>query len=94
MAQRKAGNEALVEGFGLAGIARAPSVRTVRPFGPKPTTTVPSRSVRSTWAPTPASRSRVRRVGCPYGLPAPADATATLGLMASTNAWVVAVRLP
>ena len=58
------------------------------------TTTVPSRSVRRTLAPAAARRSSVARAGCPYGLPAPADATATLARTASTNGSVVAVRLP
>ena len=40
------------------------------------------------------SRSRVDLAGCPYGLPAPADAIATRGRTASTNAWVDAVALP
>lgn len=33
-------------------------------------------------------------VGWPYGLPVPAEATAIAGCVASTNGWVVAVRLP
>ncbi len=36
----------------------------------------------------------VARAGWPYGLPAPAEATATRGRTAATNASVVAVRLP
>lgn len=78
----------------LAAATRGPSVRTVIPDPSKPTTTVPSRSVRSIRAPTATSRSIVAFDGCPYGFPAPADATATLGRTASTNACVVAVRLP
>ena len=76
------------------GIARPPSVRTVIAAASNPTTTDPSRSVRRTRAPAAASRSSVALAGCPYGFPAPADATATAGRTASTNAWVVAVRLP
>ena len=64
------------------------------PVASNPTTTVPSRSVRRTRAPDAASRSRVDFAGWPYGLPAPADATATAGRVASTKACVVAVRLP
>ena len=73
---------------------RGPSLRTVSAPDSKPTTTVPSRSVRRTRAPAAASRSSVTRVGWPYGLPVPADATATRGWTTSTNACVVAVRLP
>jgi hypothetical protein len=73
---------------------RAPSVRTVICAASNPTTIVPSRSVRSTRAPAVASRSIVALAGWPYGLSAPADATATLGRTASMNASVVAVRLP
>ena len=79
---------------GVAAGERAPSVRTVIPPSSKPTTTDPSRSVRSTRAPDAARRSSVALAGCPYGFPAPADATATPGRTASTNACVVAVRLP
>jgi hypothetical protein len=79
---------------GVAPEERAPSVRTVMPPASKPTTTEPSRSVRSTRAPDAERRSSVAFAGCPYGFPAPADATATAGRTASTNAWVVAVRLP
>jgi hypothetical protein len=64
---------------------RPPSARTVIPDGSKPTTIVPSRSVRSTRAPAAASRSSVAFAGWPYGLPAPAEATATRGRTASTN---------
>lgn len=80
-------------GRGIAAV-RAPSVRTRSRSGSKVTTTVPSRSVRRTRAPAAVRRSRVTRVGWPYGLPAPADATATFGRTRSTKAWVVAVRLP
>ena len=72
----------------------APSVRTVISSASNPTTTVPSRSVRRTRAPAAASRSSVALAGWPYGLPAPADATATFGRTASTKGSVVAVRLP
>jgi hypothetical protein len=77
-----------------AATGRAPSARTVIPVASNPTTTVPSRSVRRTRAPEAARRSRVAFAGWPYGLPVPADATATVGRVASTNACVVAVRLP
>jgi hypothetical protein len=40
------------------------------------------------------SRSMVARVGCPYGLPTPAEAIAMAGSVAVTNVSVVAVRLP
>ncbi len=79
---------------GVAPGERAPSVRTVNPPASKPTTTEPSRSVRSTRAPDAARRSSVAFAGCPDGFPAPVDATATPGRTASTNACVVAVRLP
>ena len=46
---------------------------------------MPSRSVRKTRAPAAASRSSVGCAGWPYGLPAPAEATATVGRTASTN---------
>ena len=65
--------------------SRDPSARTLIPPASKPTTTVPSRSVRRTRAPAAASRSSVALAGCPYGLPAPAEATATFGWTASTN---------
>ncbi|MBA3235466.1 MAG: hypothetical protein H0T59_05670 [Chloroflexi bacterium] len=73
---------------------RGPSTRTVIPAASNPTTTVPSWSVRSTRALAAVSRSIVALVGWPYGLPDPAEATASRGRTASTNAWVVAVRLP
>ena len=77
-----------------AAAGRPPSARTVIASRSKPTTTVPSRSVRRTRAPAAASRSSVAFAGWPYGLPAPAEATATRGRTASTNGWVVAVLLP
>jgi len=73
---------------------RGPSTRTVNPAASNPTTTVPSWSVRSTRALAAVSRSIVALVGCPYELPDPAEATASRGRTASTNACVVAVRLP
>ena len=73
---------------------RAPLVRTVRPDSASSIVTDPSWSVRRVRAPAARSRARVAGAGCPYVLPAPADATATRGRTASTNAWVVAVRLP
>ena len=78
---------------GMPAIA-APSVRTVMSPASKPTTTVPSRSVRRTRAPAAASRSSVALAGWPYGLSAPADATATFGRVASMKGSVVAVLLP
>jgi hypothetical protein len=84
----------LVVGCGPATAARPPSARTVMPEDSNPITTVPSRSVRRTRAPAAASLSRVAFAGWPYGLPAPAEATATRGRTASTNGWVVAVLLP
>lgn len=88
------GTAALDGAVGIAAADRPPSARTVIAVASNPTTTVPSRSVRSTRAPEAARRSRVDLAGCPYGFPVPADATATLGCVASTNAWVVAVLLP
>jgi hypothetical protein len=88
---------AAVATAGLAGTAaagRPPSARTVIPLASNPTTTDPSRSVRKTRAPDAASRSSVDFAGWPYGLPVPAEATAIVGLVASTNACVVAVLLP
>jgi hypothetical protein len=79
---------------GATATGRPPSACTVIPLASNPTTTEPSRSVRKTRAPDAASRSRVDFAGWPYGLPAPAEATATVGLVASTNACVVAVLLP
>jgi hypothetical protein len=79
---------------GAAAAGRPPSAWTVIPLASKPTTTDPSRSVRKTRAPEAASRSRVDFAGWPYGLPAPAEAIATVGRVASTNACVVAVLLP
>jgi hypothetical protein len=72
----------------------APSARTVIWSASKPTVTVPSRSVRKTRAPAAASRSSVALAGWPYGLPAPAEATATFGRVASMKGSVVAVLLP
>lgn len=100
MAQRKAVGAATASAAtrvvdrGRAIAARPPSARTVIPDGSKPTTTVPSRSVLRTRAPAAARRSRVALAGWPYGLPAPAEATATRGRTASTNGCVVAVLLP
>lgn len=102
IAQRNAGVRATFEPGIVAraavargvGTARPPSVVTVIPAVSKPTTTDPSRSVRSTRAPDVASRSSVALAGCPYGFPAPADATANAGRTVSMNACVVAVRLP
>lgn len=84
----------VVGAVGIAAADRPPSAHTVIPAASNPTTTVPSRSVLSTLAPDAASRSRVAWAGWPYGFPVPAEATATVGRVASTNAWVVAVLLP
>lgn len=73
---------------------RGPSTQTVIPAASNPTTTVPSSSVRRTRALAAVRRSIVAFVGWPYGLPDPAEATASRGRTASTNACVVAVRLP
>ena len=72
----------------------APSARTWIPADVKLACTDPSWSVRYTAAPAARSLSIVWRVGCPYEFPAPADAIAIRGRTVSTNAWVVAVRLP
>ena len=48
----------------------------------------------STRGPARSAAARAWRVGWPYGLPAPAEAIATPGRTVSTNACVVAVRLP
>jgi hypothetical protein len=79
-------------GTGMA--ARPPLACTRIPSAPKVIRMDPSRSVRRTSAPTAARRSSVERTGCPYGFPVPAEATATRGRTRSTNASVVAVRLP
>ena len=73
---------------------RGPLVRTVSPASPSSIVTEPSWSVRRVRAPASRSRASVAGAGWPYVLPAPAEATATRGRTASTNAWVVAVRLP
>ena len=77
-----------------ADTARRGLVRTDIPVASNAMLTVPSLSVRYTRAPADDSRSRVERAGWPYGLPAPAEATATRGRTVETNASVVAVRLP
>ena len=75
-------------------VRRGPLVRTVSPASASSIVTEPSWSVRRVRAPASRSRASVAGAGCPYVLPAPAEATATRGRTASTNAWVVAVRLP
>jgi len=70
------------------------SVWIVVPDASNAIVTDPSRSVRRTRAPAAARRSSVDFAGCPYGLPAPADATAMRGRTASTKACVVAVLEP
>ena len=71
-----------------------PDSLTARPSARRSTSTEPSWSVRRTRAPLARNRSSVDRAGWPYGLPAPAEAIATRGWTASTNAWVDAVALP
>ena len=71
-----------------------PDSLTTRPSARRSTSTEPSWSVRRTRAPLARNRSSVDRAGWPYGLPAPAEAIATRGWTASTNAWVDAVALP
>lgn len=83
-----------VPSAGVDAARLAPLVVTRRPSAVSSTDTVPSRSVRSTRAPDACSRASVDGAGCPYGLPVPADATATRGRTASRKASVVAVRLP
>ena len=78
----------------VAAVERAPASWTDRPSSRSSTSTEPSWSVRYTLAPLARSRSSVDLAGCPYGLPAPADAIATFGRTASTNGWVDAVALP
>ena len=100
MAHRKVGArdvariETVVATGGPTDAVTGSDDRTVMRSGSKATTTVPSWSVRRTRAPDAARRSSVAFAGWPYGLSAPAEATATVGRVASTNAWVVAVRLP
>ena len=77
-----------------APLAAGRSSVTVRPASAaRRRPTRPGRSGGSR-APPPAAAPSVARAGWPYVLPAPAEATATRGRTASTNAWVVAVRLP
>ena len=98
MAHRKAATGAWAavapNAGGRMSAARAPSARTTIPSRLNVTLTDPSRSVRWTSAPIARSRSSVGFVGCPYGLPTPAEMIATRGRATSRKAWVVAVRLP
>jgi hypothetical protein len=94
-AGERSGPDAFVAPPGSRAATRlAPVVETRSPSSSSSTVTEPSWSVRYTRAPLARRRARVDGAGCPYVLPAPADAIATFGLTASTNAWVVAVRLP
>jgi hypothetical protein len=85
----------VVEGSpALPALARAPLVRT-RMDGPsKATSTVPSVSVRYVAPAAACSRSIVDGAGWPYGLPAPAETTATRGRTAARNGGVLDVREP
>ena len=74
--------------------ARAPLDRTRSRPAPTSTVTVPSVSVRSTRAPESCSSATVAGAGWPYGLPRPAEITASAGWTASRNASVDEVRDP
>jgi len=76
------------------GVTRGPLVRTRIAPPSNATSTVPSVSVRYVRRASSASRSIVAGAGWPYGLPAPAETTATFGWTACRNARVVAVREP
>ena len=76
------------------GRGRPPLDLTEIPVASNLTVTLPSRSVRNTRAPRASTRANVAGDGWPYGLPAPADATATVASAASRKASVEAVRLP
>lgn len=58
------------------------------------TVIVPYLSVRYTFAPTAESLSIVSCAGCPYGLPAPTEMTATSGFTASRNFALELFLLP
>jgi hypothetical protein len=77
-----------------AATRRAPEACTAILSVVRSTSTEPSVSVRRTCATRALSRAIVAGAGCPYGLPAPADTTATDGATASRNAGVDEVRLP
>lgn len=76
------------------GFGRPPLARTRIAAPSKVTSTVPSRSVRYV---RPANSRRcwiVAGAGWPYGLPSPAETTATRGRTASRNGTVLAVPEP
>ena len=87
MADTNAGEALVVDavaaaaGRGVArlGGGRAPLVRTWIAAPSKAISTVPSVSVRYVWPAISCSRSMVEGAGWPYGLPAPAETTATRG---------------
>src|SRR5215510_12128078 len=82
-----------------AAVAPPPEVTAVDRRGPlvwtrivepsNATTTVPSSSVRYVAPAASWSRSIVDGAGCPYGLPLPADTTATRGRTAARKAGVL-----
>lgn len=80
--------------LGASALARAPLVRTLSDGPSKATSTVPSVSVRYVSPATACSRSIVDGAGWPYGLPAPAETTATRGRTAARNGGVLDVREP
>jgi hypothetical protein len=75
-------------------VDRAPPAFTRMAAPSKATSTVPSVSVRYVRPASSCSRSMVDGAGWPYGLPAPAETTATRGWTASRNGLVLAVREP
>ncbi|MBF8290885.1 MAG: hypothetical protein HW391_1853 [Chloroflexi bacterium] len=95
--QRNAAPVALSSGERLAtgrSSADAASAWTRTGPGPSSISTVPSVSVRSTRAPDASRRPIAAAVGCPYGLPRPAETTATWGCRAARSASVEDVRDP
>lgn len=75
-------------------VERAPPAFTRMAAPSKATSTVPSVSVRYVRPASSCRRSIVDGAGWPYGLPAPAETTATRGCTASRNGLVLAVREP
>lgn len=76
------------------GVGLGPLVATRTPWPVNVTSTDPSPSVRYVARATASSRASVSGVGWPYGLPAPAETTATRGRTADRNASVEAVLEP
>jgi len=74
--------------------SRAPSAWTAALTPSRDTSTVPSRSVRSTRMPRARRRFTVAGAGCPYVLRAPTEIKPMRGRMASRKAAVEEVRLP